>query len=177
MNITDIILLLILAFAGYRWYHRGFLVSLLSIVAFFLAIILAFMFMDWGVTILDDYLDEFNGFLPYLAFALIFIITAAGISLLGKALKKVLDLTLLGSFDNIAGAIMGVSLWVFGISVFIWLTDSVGFELPNSWVQDSILYGKIRSIAPVMIDGVSEFIPMIKDLFESITDRLQPAIP
>lgn len=151
--------------------------SLLSIVAFFVAVILAFMFMDWGVTILDDYLEGFNGFLPYLAFALIFITAGASISLLGKALKKVLDLTLLGSFDNIAGAILGVTLWVFAISVFIWLTDRVGFELPNSWTQDSVLYEKIRWVAPMMIDGLSEYIPMIKDLFDSITDRLQPAIP
>lgn len=177
MNVTDVILLFLLGFAGYRWYHRGFLVSLLSILAFLIAIVIAFMFMDWGVNILDGMLDGLNGFLPYLAFILIFIATAIGISFAGKALKRLLDLTLLGSIDNLVGAILGVSLWIFGLSLLIWLTDSVGVEIPDSWTNDSVLYGKIAKIAPAIIEGTSSYIPMIKDLFESITERLQPALP
>lgn len=170
-------MLLIIGFAGYRGYRRGFLVSLLSIVAFLVAIILAFMFMDWGVKILDEKLDGFTGFLPYLAFVLIFLSVALGISLLGRALKKAIDLTLLGSFDNIVGSLLGVTIWVFGLSIFIWLTGSMGIEIPNSWTGDSILYHKIETVAPVIIDGFSEYIPFLKDLFESISDRLQPAVP
>ena len=67
MNVTDIILLLILGIAGYRGYQRGFMVSLLSIIAFLIAIILAFFFLDWGVQMLDDLVEGFNGVLPYLA--------------------------------------------------------------------------------------------------------------
>jgi len=177
LNSADIIILIILGFAGYRGYQRGFMVSLLSVVAFVLAIILAFMFLDWGVQILDQWINGFNGILPYLAFVLIFIVVSVGISILGKILKKAIDLTLLGSFDSLAGGLVGVLTWVLGLSILIWLTGLVDLEIPKSWTENSMLYSRIESVAPAVIDTFSEYLPFLKSLVESIADRLQPALP
>ena len=177
MNVTDIILLLILGVAGFRGYQRGFIVSLLSILAFWVAIVLAFMFLDWGVQFLDDMIDGFTGVLPYLAFILIFAGVALGINMVGKILKKTLDLTILGNFDSLAGSILAVLTWGFGISILIWLTNKVGIEVPDTWTGNSIIYQKIEPVAPVVIDAFSEYLPFIKHLFRSIADRLSPAVP
>ena len=177
MNATDLILLLILGVAGFRGFQRGFIVSLLSIVAFWVGIVLAFMFLDWGVRFLDDLIDGFTGILPYLAFILIFAGVAIGVNLVGKILKKTLDLTLLGNFDNFAGSVLAVLTWGFGISILIWLTHSVGLEIPTNWTAGSVLYSKIEPIAPMVIDVFSEYLPFIEHLFKSIADRLSPAVP
>ena len=177
MGITDIILLLVLGFAGFRGYQRGFIVSLLSLLAFWVAIVLAFMFLDWGVQFLDETIDGFSGLLPYMAFVLIFTVVAISISLVAKIVKKSIDLTPLGIFDNFAGSILGVLTWAFGISILIWLTGEFGVELPGNVGEDSILFSKIEPLAPMVIDAFAEYVPFLKHLFESIGERLSPDIP
>ena len=177
MNVTDIILLLILGFAGYRGYQRGFMVSLLSIIAFLIAIILAFFFLDWGVQMLDDLVEGFNGVLPYLAFVLIFIGVAIGINIIGKMFKKAIDLTLLGSFDSVAGGVVGILKWVFGLSLLIWLSQNVGIEIPLDMQKGSLIYSKIEPVAPFVVDSFSEYLPFLKSLFQSIAEHMRPVIP
>ncbi len=177
MNVTDIILLLILGFAGYRGYQRGFLVSLLSIVAFLVATILAFFLLDWGVQMLDDLVEGFNGVLPYLAFVLIFIGVAIAINLIGKVLKKAIDLTLLGGFDSVGGGIVGILKWVFGLSLLIWLSQNVGIEVPPDMQKSSLLYSKIEPVAPLVLDSISEYLPFLKSLFQSVAEHMRPVIP
>jgi len=177
VNITDIILLLILGFAGYRGYQRGFLVSLLSIVAFFVATLLAFLLLDWGVQMLDDLVEGFNGAFPYLAFILIFIGVAIAINLIGKVLKKAIDLTLLGGFDSIGGGMIGILKWVFGLSLLIWFSQNVGIEVPPDMQNGSLLYSRIEPVAPFVIDSISAYLPFLKSLFQSVTEYMRPAIP
>ena len=176
MNIVDIILLVILGIAAYHGYQRGLFVSLVSIFAFFVGIILAFTFMDWGVEFLSNYIDGFIGFMPFLAFLIIFGVVAVLINIGGGMVKKAMDFTLLGNFDKIAGAFLGLAKWVIGVSLLIWLVQTVGIEIPHNWQESSQLYQKIEPVAPWIIDGFSEYWPFIKDLFESIKDRLQPSL-
>ena len=177
MNAVDIILLLILAFAGYRGYQRGFMVSLLSIIAFVIAIILAFVLLDWGIKFLDDLIDGFNGVLPYLSFILIFVGVAVAINLLGKMLKSVIDLTIFGGFDNVVGGMVGVLKWVFGLSLIIWLSQNVGVEIPPDMQKSSLFYSRLEPVAPYVISGISEYLPFLKSLFQSIAEHMRPANP
>lgn len=176
MNVIDIVLLVILGLAAYKGYQRGLFVSLISIVAFFLSIILAFVLLDWGVDLLGSYIEGFKGFLPYLAFIMIFGAVALLINIGAGIVKKTMDLTLLGSVDNIAGALLGIVKWVFGASLLIWLTHAVGVEIPGDMQENSLVYDKIEPVAPWLIDSFSEYWPFIKSLFESIKERLQPSI-
>ena len=153
------------------------MVSLLSIIAFIGAIILAFMFLDWGIRTLDNMIEGFNGVLPYLAFVMIFVGVAVAINLIGKMLKKAIDLTLFGSFDSIVGGIVGVLKWVFAISLLIWLSRNVGIEVPPDMQSDSLLYSRLEPVAPFIIDTFSEYLPFLKSLFQSIADHVRPANP
>ncbi len=177
MNVTDTILVLILAFAGYQGYRRGFIVSLLSIVSFLAATILAFFLLGWGVQMFEEVVDGFNGFLPYIAFILIFLGVSIAINVVGRMLKKVIDLTLLGGFDSIAGGLVGIMKWVFGLSLIIWLSHQVGIEVPQSMQEGSLLYSKIESVAPFIVSSFSEYLPFLKSLFQSMADQSQPANP
>lgn len=176
MNIVDIVILLILGIAAYKGYQRGLFVSILSVIAFLVSLGMAFILLDWGVELLGDYIEGLKGLLPYLAFVMIFGVVAVLINLGGNMVKKAMDLTLLGSFDNIGGALLGVLKWIFGASLFIWLTQSVGIEIPNNMQEQSWLFNKIQPVAPWVIDSFSEYWPFMESLFQSIKERLQPAI-
>lgn len=177
MSTADIVLLLVLGFAGFRGYQSGFIVSLLSLLGFWVGIILAFMFLDWGVQILDGMIEGFTGLLPYIAFILIFAAVGIGVDIIAKVVKKSIDLTPLGIFDNFAGSILGILTWAFGISILIWLTDKFGIEWPGHFRDNSMLFSKIEALAPVVFDLFAEYVPFLKHLFDSIAERLSPDIP
>ena len=180
MNVADIVFLGIIGYAGYRGFQRGFLISFISIIAFVFATILAFALLHWGVQVLEESFDSLSSFgfaLPYLAFAMIFIGVTILINFLGKFLKSTIDLTLLGSVDSIAGGMLGVLKWIFGLSLLIWLVQYLGFKTPDSWRQDSMLYAQIEPVAPYVMEIFSEYIPFLKSILESVRENFQPTAP
>lgn len=92
--------------------------------------------------------------------------------MINKALKKVLDYTLFGVVDDVAGALLGVLKWAFALSVVLWLMNEVDLILPREYTKDSFLYPFIVKYSPMLIDFVSSLMPMAKDLIESIKQNL-----
>ncbi|MTI20260.1 CvpA family protein [Fulvivirga sp. RKSG066] len=173
MSTIDIVLLIPLLFGAYKGFKKGFLLEVIAILAFILAIIGGFKLLHLAMDFLDQNFSIQGDLLPYIAFIAIFIAIILGVNLLGKALKRVIDLTLLGTVDNLAGLIISVLKWAFGLSVILWLTDSFGFNLPEEWLDGSLLYPIILPFAPTVVDYFSALIPFAHDLFDMIKSMLQ----
>lgn len=122
--------------------------------------------------LLDQHFDISGDLLPYISFILIFIAIIVGVNIIGKVFKKVIDLTLLGALDNIAGALLAIVKWVFGISILLWLSASFGLELDEKWINDSIFYQPVLSFAPSAISVITDYIPFAHDLFDHIQELL-----
>jgi membrane protein required for colicin V production len=73
LNALDVVILVFLALGAYSGYKQGLFISILSIFAFVIALILAFHFMDWGAQILAEKVTELTFGLPFMAFILIFL--------------------------------------------------------------------------------------------------------
>jgi membrane protein required for colicin V production len=170
LNTIDIIILIPLIYGTYRGFKKGFLMELATILAFVLAIIGGFKLLHWGMNLLDQHFDINGNILPYLAFILIFIGIVLLVNLIGKALKTVLDMTLLGSVDSLAGAIVGLLKWTFGVSVILWLTTNVGLLIPTAYINESQLYPYIVNIAPTVVEYVAILWPMAEDIFHPIKE-------
>lgn len=173
MNALDIILLIPLAYGAYRGFRKGFLLEIIAIFAFVLAIIGGFKLLHLGMDLLDQHFNISGELLPYVAFILIFILIILLVNLLGKLVKKVVDMTLLGSIDNLAGAILSVIKWAFGISIVLWLSTSFGVEIPSQYTKESWLYPYILPFAPVVVEYFSTLVPFAHDLFDTIKNMLQ----
>ena len=143
--------------------------ELATILAFVLAIIGGFKLLHWGMGLLDTHFEVNGNLLPYLTFILIFIGIILLVNLIGKMLKRVLDMTLLGSFDAFAGALVGLLKWIFGVSVILWLTTNVGLLIPD-YINDSLLYPYIINIAPSVVGYVAILWPLAEDLFHPIKE-------
>jgi membrane protein required for colicin V production len=115
----------------------------------------------------DDASEEKISLMPYIAFVIIFILVFVAILLLTKFLKKILDYTLLGSFDNWAGALFGGLKIAFALSLIIWLTKYAKVDLPKNLVDDSFIYPNLVSFAPNLIHYISYVIPF-QDIFPLI---------
>lgn len=173
MSTLDIILLIPLIYGAYRGFRKGFLLEVIAILAFIFAIIGGFKLLHLGMDFLNEYFNISGALLPYVAFILIFILIILLINLLGKLLKKVLDLTLLGAVDNMAGAILSVIKWAFGLSIVLWLSTTFGLYLPEEWTVGSFLYPYILPFAPEAVGFFTGVVPFAHDLFDMIKEMLE----
>jgi membrane protein required for colicin V production len=169
----DIIILIIMAIGIYEGFKEGLFIGILSIVAFVFALLLAFHLMNWGAGFLAQRVDEMTFMLPFIAFILIFFGVTFIIRGLAFMVKKTLDLTILGFMDNIAGAILGFFKTVFIISLFVWIGHAFKFSLPKDWIRESKSFSYIEPIAPVVIESLDDYMPIIKKSIASIQELVE----
>lgn len=170
MRVLDLILLIPLILGAYTGYRRGLIMELVGVIALILAILGAFKLLHAGIDFLSRYIPEYSNFIPFIAFIGIFIGILILVNLLGKLTKKFLDLTILGTFDNFAGALIGIFKWAFLTSIVLWLSLQVDLKIPDQLTENSILYPYIVELAPTVGEYLSAIFPFASDLFESIKD-------
>ena len=174
MNTLDLILLIALLIGAYRGFRKGLFIEVVGIAALIIAVIGGFKLLHVGIEFLSSHFGGFSHLIPYIAFILIFIAILVLINLLGSTVKRVLDLTLLGSLDNFAGALLGVLKWAIAISIFLWLTHTVGFRIPEETRHASLIYPLIEPLGPKTIQVISSWLPFTGDLIDAIRDLIEP---
>jgi membrane protein required for colicin V production len=157
-------------------FRKGLLLEIIGILAFILAIIGGFKLMQIGITYLQTRIEGMDHWLPFISFIVIFIAIILLVTMLGKALKKLLDLTLLGGFDNFAGAIIGILKWAIGVSIVLWVLANFGFILPGQ-DEDLILYPYLASLGPNLIESLNFVLPFAEEMLVSLKEMLSPHIP
>lgn len=144
--------------------------ELVGIIALVLAILGAFKLAHSGIQFLHQYIPEYSNFIPFIAFIGIFIGILIIVNIIGKITKRIMDMTILGVFDNLAGAILGVFKWAFMISIILWLTSQINVTIPDQLTENSYLYDYIYNFAPMIGQYVSSLFPFADQLFESIKE-------
>jgi membrane protein required for colicin V production len=171
LKIVDIVLILLLLFGAYRGYQKGLLLEILTFFALIIAIISAFNLLHAGVKFLSNYFES-SKILPYISFILIFLLVFIGIFFLSKALKKIVDYTLLGRFDKYAGALLGACEIAFGISMILWLSHNAHIDMPRSYTNGTFLYPNLVAFAPKLVSWISYVIPF-QDIFPAVKQTIQ----
>ncbi len=162
MATIDILMLIPLAWGGFNGYRKGLLVEIVGVLAFILAMIVGLKFIRFGTDLLAPYLSSeiTRRIVPYLGFSIIFFPTIFLVNRIGYSLRNMIKYSILGTFDNLAGAAVGVFTWLFGISVFFWLLSTINIQIPPKHAQGSILYPIVSPVAPAIISVVSDWIPI-----------------
>ena len=156
---------------AYKGFSKGLLIELSTVLAFILATILGFKLIDTVVQLILPYLGP-QSYLPVVAFLLTFVGVLFSITLLAKTVKKVLNLTLLGNLDDLAGAILGIVKWAFILSILLWLVYQSPISIPQKHTQDTVIFPYLVQFGPLIIDKVSTILPYCKDLIASINQSL-----
>jgi len=89
-----------------------------------------------------------------ISFTIIFIGVLILVNLAGRAIEGLVKLVLLGWLDKLAGIIFALIKYAFIFSILIYLIESLDelFKfLPRETLQNSVLYGYLSKIAPVVI--------------------------
>ena len=173
MKTLDVILIIPLIFGGAMGYRKGLLLELFGILAFVLAIIGGFKLMELGMSYLSEYLEGVDHLLPFISFLVIFIAIILLVNMLGKLVKKMVDMTLLGGVDKFAGAIVGIVKWAIGLSIILWLTLNFGVELPGQ-DEELVLYPFLADLGPNIISALDVILPFAEEMLESIKELISP---
>lgn len=171
MNPLDLILLVPLAWGAYTGYRRGVLVEIIAVIAFVVSLVLGFKLLNEAMAFLSPYLSEriSRRFLPYIGFSGIFITVVFLINRFGWLLRKSLRYTIFGSFDSMAGAVVGLFTYAFGLSVFFWLLGTFKVDFPERrQTEGSYVYPIIRPLAPQVMNKLSEALPKGGKLMEKV---------
>ncbi len=164
MSIADGSLLAFILIGAFSGYKQGFLMGLFSLVAILLGVLGGFKLMGYAMVFLADEFNVDQKVLPYLAFAVVFVVIVIAVKLLGKLLKVSINKSFLGNVDQASGAILGLVKAAFMLSVSLWIFDSLGFNLPKKWADDSWLLPKIESFAPQFTHWIGEYFPLFNDV-------------
>ena len=168
MKTLDIILLIPLVFGAYLGFKKGLLLEIVSLVALVVAIIGAFKLLDFGMEVLQPYFESWEQALPIISFVLLFVGILLIVNLIGKIVKKILDMTLLGGLDNFAGSVIGLLKWAFGVSLVLWLGESINISVSADMAEGTYIYPIVASIAPFVVELISSYMPFIQDVFNQL---------
>ncbi|WP_206512999.1 CvpA family protein [Larkinella soli] len=162
MKTLDILILIPLLWGAYNGYRKGLLVEIVAVIAFIVAMIVGFKFLGFGIDLLAPYIsmEMARRLLPWLGFSIIFFPTVFLINQIGFSLRRSLKYTILGTFDSVAGALVGIFTWIFGISVMLWLLTWMGIRMPPKHTQETYLYPIVVPVAPKVMDVTSAWIPV-----------------
>jgi membrane protein required for colicin V production len=167
MTAVDIIVVVLIGFLAFKGFQKGLVIELFSIVAFILGIMAS---MHLTNSILVNYFkDNHTQWIPYLIYILVFIAVYLVVFLLGKLIEKLLKTVNLNLFNRIAGLVFGVLKAVFIFSLVVWLSQQAGY-VPESYKEKSVFYRYLKDIAPAVINALSSYMPVFKDILSQIED-------
>lgn len=159
MNYVDIVIAVILAWAGWKGFRKGLVVEIFSILALFAGLYLAIRFSDVVAIWLRDDLGMQREWIPIVSFAIIFIAVLISVHLAARAIGKMLDLMALGFINKASGALfalMKVSL-IMSFSLMLIRPFTAKMQLPpEEHLENSMLYEPLRLLAPAVMPLIEE---------------------
>ncbi len=170
MNLFDFIILIPLVIGAWKGFRDGLIIEIFSFLALILGIIGGFKLLHVMMEFMREEWDVSGEWLPFVAFLLIFVGIIILTNIAGKTLSKVVNLTALGVFDKLGGAVLALFKYALGLSILIWILDKMNVDLPRDWISDSMIYPYLEPLAQTMWDVIAAIFPVATDFFETIRD-------
>jgi membrane protein required for colicin V production len=168
-SILDIVVLFIIGWGGYKGFHKGFLVELISIFTFILLLVLIF----WIVSLIFQLSADRIGFAPpkagaFITFVLLYAVIALGVSWFDKIVKGKLSLEIFEGLDSFVGLIFGVIKYAFGLSIGLELVVSAGITSRSELMNNAITYAYLNGLFNYMLDIGRALAPSVAELVQNI---------
>ena len=159
MNYLDILFVLLLTWAGWSGFRKGFIIELFTLLALFLGLYAGIHFSDYATKIITEDFGSTSQYIPVIAFTVTFLAVGAMVFFGGKAIEKVVKIIQLTPLNKIAGLGLGLLKMTFFIGGAIIIIESyderndvVGEEIKSG----SLLYYSIKKVTTATIPAFEE---------------------
>ena len=165
----DIVCLLLVLWAIFKGLRNGLIVGLFSFFAFIIGLAAALKLSAVVAAYIGDNTNIGQRWLPFIAFAGVFIIVVFLVHLGAKAIEGVLQSAMLGWLNKIGGIFLYVLLYLFIFSVILFYAVQLHLIKENT-LDASVLYPHLQPIAPKIINALGYLLPFFKDMFAGLED-------
>lgn len=155
MNYLDIIIAIILGLFAWKGFRKGFIIEVVTLVAFGIGIYGAMHFSDFTAAHLQEVMEVNPKYLNTVAFLLTFILLVVGVNLLGKALTQVVKALNLSFWNKLGGAFFGTAKGVLLCSIMLMVMANfslTGFLKPQT-KEGSLLFLYVERTVPYVYRG------------------------
>lgn len=153
MNTVDLVFAILLLWAAYRGFTKGFIVQLATLAALLLGILGAVLFSDFTSEIIIKKFEVSGQYLPILSFAVTFIVIVIAVHLLAKMLNKLIDAIALGIVNRLLGVLFSLLKTAFIVSIILVLINKADNKynfIPDDTKNNSLLYKPLSNFAPMI---------------------------
>jgi membrane protein required for colicin V production len=174
----DIIFAALLIIAIVKGLRKGLVVAIFSIIAYIIGIAAALKLSAVVAVHLQKNITVSGKWLPFLSFALVFLVVVILVNWGGKLIEKTFEMAFLGWANRLAGVALYLILYIIIFSVFLFYAEKINLFEPLT-IQQSVTYPYIRPWAPKVIAGFGSIVPLFKDsfsqlemFFQSLSDKI-----
>lgn len=168
MNFIDILIILLLLFAIWRGFKKGFIVELFTLLAVFAGLYAAVHFSDYiSVKLKEDAGWDWE-YVPVVAYAICFLAVGAMVYFGGRMLEKVIKVVQLGLVNRLAGSVFSVFTMVLLIGGLILISDAYDDRsdvISDDTKQGSLLYYPVLNTSKTLIPKIEESSLYVRDRF------------
>jgi membrane protein required for colicin V production len=168
MSTFDFFLALPILYGAFQGFRKGLLLELVSLVGLVLAILGGLKLLDTALPVMEGYIGDAHGLLPYVTFLAVFVGIILLIHIGGLMLKKVLDFTPFGLFDNMLGGLLGALKWCVALSLLLYVSDMAGISVAPETASASMVYPIVIKTTPYALEILGYVLPFVKALIFSL---------
>ena len=168
----DLLIGLCLLWGGYQGYRKGLLLEIVGVVAFVVSVVLGFKLLHTGLAVARPYVGDHARLLPYFGFSVVFFPLIFLVTRLGRLLRRSIRYTMLGSFDNLAGGLLGVFTWALLVSTVLWGAEALKLPLPVGPTKTTYLVPLVKPVAPAVFHKIAQVVPSLGNLLELLRKQL-----
>lgn len=168
MSAFDLFLLVPISYGAFKGLRRGLLLEVISLVALLIGIIGGLKLLNEALPVMRGFFGDLFGILPFFTFLVVFALIIMGVRLLGLLVKKAIDFTPLGLFDNVLGGVLGALKWCFGLSLLLYVSGLAGLQVSDETARASFVYPKLVLLTPLALKGIGVLLPFAKSLLQSL---------
>lgn len=161
--------MIIAIFKGGR---KGFIIAFFSVIAFIIGLAAALKLSATMATYLQNSVTISGKWLPFLSFAIVFLVVVLLINIGGKLIQKTFEMVMLGWLNRLGGIILYLLLYLIIFSIFLFYAEKIHL-FPEATIQSSKTYPYILPWGPKVMEQLGRFIPIFKDMFTQLSDYFE----
>ncbi|MBL7701712.1 MAG: CvpA family protein [Ferruginibacter sp.] len=167
--LIDFAFAILLILAIIKGYQKGLILAVFSILAFVIGLAAALKLSAAVAEWLKDSISVSAKWLPFIAFALVFLLVVLLVRLGARLIEKSFQAVLLGWANRIGGILLYAVLYTIILSIFIFYAEKLQLIQPAT-IQSSATYKFIQPWGPKLMDNIGSIIPVFKDMFTELGD-------
>ena len=163
----DILFAIILLIAVFKGYTKGFIIAIFSIIAYFIGLAAALKLSATVANYLQSSMAISGKWLPFISFALVFILVVFLVTMGGRLIEKTFEMALLGWLNKIGGILLFVLLYTVIFSIFLYYVEKIHL-FDKETLSTSKVYPYVKPWGPAMMDQFGTILPVFKNMFNQL---------